>query len=351
MARTVDRVLITGAQGFVGRHLCATVLSDNPNALVLGVGRSVEAGTFTHSVRWGERSIPAPLPDYLRNTQTSSRYCYVSTDLGAESTITRLITDFRPDAIVHLASGLSGADARLLFRTNVEGTIALLEAVHGSAHRPLVILGSTGGVYGVAHGERLPFGESADCRPVDMYSASKLAAEHAATILASRLGIPVVSARIFNLVGPGQQEQHVCGRIMSQCAAILDGCHPSVVTVGDLETTRDMIDVRDAARALHCLARNATAGHIYNVGSGTEVRIGQILDDILGLAGLKDSVEIRSICDRRPLVPRHFADVTRIRALGFETCITLRDSLSDVLDYYRRDVARAAQSEGPDGAA
>jgi 3-dehydroquinate synthase len=338
------RILVTGAQGFVGRYLVAHLIRTEPHADVLGLGRSprVEDG-FTHTVQWGFSRLRAPLPAELDGVFQSPRYHYISLDLGRKSELSGRLSDFRPHLVFHLASGLRDAPPDHLFRTNVEGTIYLLEAIHQAGiEPPTLILGSTGFLYGAVAPDQLPIRESTPCAPIDLYGVSKLASENAARILASRYGIPAMWARMFNLVGPGQEERHFCGRLTSQVAAIGAGLLPPVIEVEPLTTTRDFFDVRDAAAALHLLAGNGTSGLTCNLASGSETPVEKVFQSILHLAGLNGNVAIELKAPRPADIPRYVADVSRLRALGFVPQHSLADSLADLMAYYRGPVARAA---------
>jgi 3-dehydroquinate synthase len=338
------RILVTGAQGFVGRYLVDHLLRSNPGADVLGLGRSprLDQG-FTHSLQWGVSRIQAPLPDELRGAFDSSHYHYVSLDLGRQPELTGLLGEFRPELVFHLASGLRDASADHLFRTNVEGTISLLEAIHEAGiEPPTVIFGSTGYLYGQIAPDQLPIGESTPCAPIDLYGVSKLASENAARVLTARYDIPAMWARMFNLVGPAQEERHFCGRLTSQVAAIGAGLLPPVIHVEPLTTTRDFFDVRDTARALDCLAQRGTAGLSYNLASGIETPIQEVFDTILHLGELNGKVELELKAARPADIPRYVADVSRLGALGFTPRHSLVGSLNDLLAYYRGPVAAAA---------
>src|SRR5207237_6350526 len=124
----MTRYFITGAQGFVGRYLISHILRSETDAQILGIGRSSRRDqTFTHSVRWGSRSLPAPLPAEVRDLH-EERYTYVPADIHKRRKITAILQEFRPDVILHMASGLRDDNPSSLLRTNVEGTMDLLEA-------------------------------------------------------------------------------------------------------------------------------------------------------------------------------------------------------------------------------
>jgi 3-dehydroquinate synthase len=344
-AAVTRRILVTGAQGFLGRYLVARLLGAEPGSEVLGLGRSPRLeDCFTHSLQWGASRLQAPLPEDLRDALISPRYHYMSLDLLRQPELTGLLMDFRPHRVFHLASGLRDAAPDHLFRTNVEGTISLIEAIREAGiEPPRLVLGSTGFLYGQVEPDVLPIRESTPCTPIDLYGVSKLAAENASRILARRYELPAIWARIFNLVGPGQEERHFCGRLTSQAAAIAAGLLPPLVEVEPLTATRDFLDVRDAASALELLAANGTPGHIYNVASGVESPVAQVFDSIIRHAGLDGRVEIDLKAARPADIPRYVADITRLRSLGFAQAFPLERSLADLLRYYHGPVADAAR--------
>ncbi|HYK53051.1 MAG TPA: NAD-dependent epimerase/dehydratase family protein [Candidatus Eremiobacteraceae bacterium] len=335
------RYLVTGAQGFVGRYFVAATLADDPEAEVLGIGRSPRRDeVFTHNVRFGATSVPAPLPVSLREAAVDKRYRYEAIDICDGHSLVHFMLEFRPELVVHLASGLRDDDNAHLMKTNLIGTITLIEAIAelGPTVR-MSVLGSTGGVYGAP--ERIPIQESALCRPVDAYSTSKLVSEHASRIVAERYGVPVLWARLFNLVGPGQDERHVCGRFAAQAAAIARGVAEPVVEAGNLDSTRDFVDVRDVASALGRLAHSGVAGEAYNVSSGVEVAIGDVLASTLRAAGIEGSVSIARAAPRVNDIARHTGDPSKITSLGYTPRYTLAKSIGDVVGYYMTEAAAA----------
>ncbi|MGH7512863.1 MAG: NAD-dependent epimerase/dehydratase family protein [Gemmatimonadales bacterium] len=343
-----SRILVTGAQGFLGRYLVAHLLGCNDESQIVGLGRSPRLDDeFTHSVQWGSRRVPAPLPPELHRALLCPRYHYASLDLLRQPELTGLLGEFRPNWIFHLASGLRDAPADHLFRTNVEGTVSLLEAIRESGiEPPVLVLGSTGYLYGQVSDKELPIHEGTPCAPIDLYGVSKLAAENASRILAARYQVPAIWARLFNLVGPGQEERHFCGRITSQAAAIGAELLPRVLQIEPLTATRDFFDVRDAAAALELLARTGVAGRTYNLASGIESPVEQVFHAILRHAGLDGSVEVEVTARRPADIPRYVADISRLQALGFRPRYPLDRSLGDLLEYYRGPVAEAVKDGG-----
>jgi GDP-4-dehydro-6-deoxy-D-mannose reductase len=338
--------LITGAQGFLGRYLVAHLLKADAGCRVVGLGRSPRNDdSFTHHILLGQQNAQAPLTRELRSAAEDGRYTYVQADLSQMAQLVGTLREVRPQVVFHLASALRDDPVDILFQTNVVGSVRLLEAVAAAQlGDPNVVLASSGGVYGIPLPGSLPLSEDAVCRPNDYYSISKLSSELATNLISKHSRVPIVTGRVFNVVGPGQDERHVCGRIISQLAAIEAGSS-GAVRIGALETTRDFIDVRDVAAALAVLGERGVHGETYNVASGNEVSIEQVLKLSLEVAGLSGKVEVVHLPGRPADIPRHFGSKKRLSALGCEPRLSLRESLADILDYYRACWAEAAKQK------
>ncbi len=346
MPRTV---LITGAQGFIGRYLVSHWLTSSPGDQVIGLGRSPgNLERFTHSVTWGDERVPAPLPEPLRATLNDARYRYHAVPLTDRDAMKDVLEQTRPDVVVHLAGALRDETAEHLFRSNVLGTEQLLECIAlAGIGTPRFIHGSSGIIGADSSGKRLPVADDAIGSPVDLYTVSKAATEQVARIVAARHGIPLVIARIFNVVGPGQDERHICGWLARQCAHVITGRADDTILVGPRDTTRDFVDVRDVAAALHLLADRGAAGETYNVATGRETAIAEVFDGFI--ARLPRPVMVTELPARPKDVMRHVADVSKIEALGHRTAVPLADSITETLQYYLDLDARAiAPAPAPD---
>ena len=363
--------LITGAQGFIGRYLVDCIAREDALAVIVGLGRSPELfGCFSHRITSPAGYVLAPLPDELQ--RHSRRLTYYSVDITDVGRLETVLREVRPGRIVHLASGLRGDLLPALLHIVVEGTAALFEAIariHG--YLPHVVLGSTGAVYGETNSQRLPLRETDFCEPADEYSVTKYAAEGIARIAAKKFGIPLVIARIFNVVGAGQDERHVAGRIALEMAKLKrTGGHD--LYLGSLSPTRDFIDAHDAARALFMLAlaeRGAAASEhskgIFNIASGIERTIEEVLNTfrevadfdpaahkppggapggrgtladlaVPGESVVRGALIVHQNADRNPGVGRHYASVDRLLATGFQPAYSFRSSIASVWNYYSR---------------
>jgi nucleoside-diphosphate-sugar epimerase len=342
-------LLVTGAQGFLGRHLVAHVLAAAPAVRVVGIGRSTRLDDcFTHETRVCGRSIPAPAPADVLVAPGHPRYQYHALDIANETEMVRLIRATRPTWIVHLASVLRDSNPDELIRINVEGTLRLLLALHQSGHVPhRLVLASSGSIYGRLTSGQLPVREETPCAPCDPYAASKLAAERLVATLAEAYAVPLSITRVFNLVGPGQDERHVTACVARQLAAIAIVAADPQVEMGTLSTTRDFIDAHDAADALWLLARHNGQAGIYNVASGIETPIGKVVELLIEAFGLTGRVRVRQESSRVADVPRQYADISKLAALGFRCRYSLDQSLCDMANYY---TAIASSIASPIGA-
>ncbi len=328
------KLLLTGAQGFVGRYVTAAALREDPEVEILGLGRSGPLyGAFSHTLAVGS-GRRAPLPAELATTLRDPRFRYMACSILDAAQLTHILRDFRPDRILHLASALRDDARDTLIATNVQGTATVLSSVIAAklSTAPHVVLGSSGGVYGRFSEDQLPLTETTACDPADVYSATKLAAEHIGRVLGRTHDIPVSVARVFNVLGPGQDERHVAGRFARElhARAALGG----EICIGQLNTTRDFIDVRDVAKALLLLCARAAPDRVYNLASGTETPIRTILDLLLRCSGFTGVCKFSPSHTRESDVPRHCADITQLRHLGFEPRVSLAQSVTDLLHYY-----------------
>lgn len=330
-------LLVTGAQGFVGRWFIAEALRRWPAHRIVGIGRSAHrSAAFTHEITLGTQRVTAPLPLELR--ADSDRFTYRIADVRDIETLAPILRETRPTYVVHLASALRDDPPRMLFPINVEGTISLLTAIAEADVAPqAIVIGSSGSVYGAA--TSLPIGETDRCAPNDLYAVSKYSAEMAAKLIGRQTGLPVILSRLFNIVGPGLDERHACARFASQFAAMSAGLSARTIAIGDLSSTRDFIDVRDVATAIAILLDRGVAGTTYNVASGRETAMHTIFSTLQGEAGLDGEVSVEQSYRRLSDSPRAFADISRLCALDFHPRWTLTESLRSLYSYYVDSIA------------
>lgn len=294
------RALVTGAAGFVGRHLIEHLRASGDD--VVGIDRT--GG-----------------PDLL----------------DAEA-LRRAVADAAPDAVYHLGgwSDVGGSwDAPAeTFRVNAEGTLHLLQACRDVAGRVLVV--SSADVYGKVTEDELPLTEDSPIRPVTPYAASKVAADELAHQAWLGYGLETLRVRAFNHLGPGQSTRFVGPALAERIARCeLEGS--DVVTVGNLTPRRDVTDVRDVVRAYRLLVEHGSAGEAYNVCSGHDIAIGDLAERLVAMADRPMRLATDPELQRPVDVPVLRGDAARCRAAtGWHPEIPLDTTLADVLDEQRK---------------
>lgn len=204
-------------------------------------------------------------------------------------------------------------------RTNALGTDAVLRACTGVDR---VVIASTAAVYGPSDGANH---EDDALAPIDIYGVSKQVAEALARRFADATGTPTLAARLFNAVGPRETNPHVVPHILASLQS------SDVVPLGNLEPRRDYVHVADVADALALLCEvDAQRFEVFNVGSGVEYSVVELVALIEGLLGRR--IEVRSTSDRQRRVERAhlLADIRKIEArTGWTPGRSLREALAE----------------------
>jgi GDP-4-dehydro-6-deoxy-D-mannose reductase len=271
------------------------------------------------------------------------RIAWRAVDLLDRSSVAEAIAELRPAAIYHCAGvadvGGSWSNPARALRVNAVGTHHLLEGVRDAGLScPILVTGSAL----VYRPSADPIGEDSPVGPTSPYGLSKLAQEMLAL---GTTFAPTVVARPFNHAGPRQAPDYVTSSFARQIVEIEREITPPVLHVGNLDSRRDVTDVRDVVRAYRLLVRGGRAQRIYNVCSGTAYRVGDILDVLVGLAGVRVTIE-RDPARMRPSDnPVVLGDRSRILAeVGWAPEISIERTLSDLLDYWRQRLASAPAS-------
>lgn len=317
------KVLVTGADGFVGEHLVEELLA---------TGHEVAASTLT---------LP-PTRDTLSLDQLAAAD-WKAADVRDHDALYRLILAVRPDQIYHLAGFASGALARAqaaqAVDVNVGGTVNLCEAVVAvrdefPGFNPRIFVMGSGDSYGDAAREDVPVTEEMGLRPVSTYGLSKAAQELAAHTYRRARDLRVLVVRSFNLVGPGQAPHFVVPDFCTQVAKIVCGrSREQVLHVGNLDVERDFTDVRDGVQAFRMVMELEQPAAAYNVATGRSIAIRQILDWILDEAGVKAEIISDPSRCRPGEIARIRGDAGRIRdETGW---VPKRDIEASVREVYR----------------
>ena len=294
------KALVTGADGFVGRHLLEHLRAQGDDAI--GVDREC--------------------------------------DVTDATSVLAVLESERPEAIYHLAAltavGASWSNPVEYTRVNVLGTKNVLDAASHVVPTARVVLVSSADVYGVVRPEDLPLVETFRVAPANPYASSKVEAEHVAHDAVRERGQTVVIARPFNHLGAGQSTDFVVPAIVNRLLQALDDGADEIV-VGDLSTRRDFSDVRDVVRAYRLLINAGVGGEVYNIASGVDVG----LFDIAQRLRTAIAPHVRLVTDEsliRPVeVPVSCGSYDKLfRATKWRPAFTLDESLHEVIDEMRR---------------
>jgi len=314
MLSTPTRVVVTGAAGFVGSHLCERLLADGHQVV------GIDSFSDYYERERKEQNLSAARAQRNFTLEVAD---LVDADLG------RILDG--ATVVFHLAGqpGVRpswGDQFDRYVHDNIVATQRLLESLRGTRLERLVFASSSS-VYGDA--EMFPTKESALPRPVSPYGMTKLAAEHLTFVYMRNFGIPATSLRYFTVYGPRQRPDMAFCRFME---ALVD--NQEIEIFGDGEQTREFTYVSDAVDGTVKAASADVVGQIINLGGGSRVTVNRVLDTLEDISRLK----VR----RRHLPaaagdPRHTgASINLARErLGWEPRVSLREGLTRQWEWFR----------------
>ena len=288
------RILLTGAEGFVGTH--------------------IRNGVICVPLSDGGNSVDIRDTDKLR----------------------RIIAAIRPDMVIHLAAQSfvpqSFSAPIDTFHVNFIGTYNLLTALKAINFRGKMLFVGSGDAYGLVRPDLLPISEIYPQKPRSPYAVSKVAAEALCYQWSQTESFEIVMVRPFNHIGPGQSDRFVISDFARQVVEIKLSMRRPVIQVGDIDVTRDFTDVRDVIRAYELLLERGVNGEIYNVCSGRERSVREALDMLIRQAGIevqiiRDPTRLRNAEQRRM-----FGSCAKLKeTTGWQPEISFEQSLRDIL--------------------
>lgn len=290
--------VITGAGGFIGQHLTRHLRARGEEVLAL-----------------------------------SRQDC----DIRDADRVQGLLSEARPKRIFHLAAqslpGLSWTNPAETFRVNVEGTLNLLEAVRLAKIDPAIVAVCSSSEYALRR-DGQPIKETDPMQPLSPYGVSKLAMDHCSRLYAVRYNLNILRVRPFFLIGPSKVGD-VCSDLARRVVAVERG-EASDVPVGQLDIVRDFLDIRDGIEAMELIAAKGDAGQDYNICAGYGYRIADVLDGYRKLARKPIFERVDPSLIRPIDEPVKVGDPAKLKALGWTARYDLGQSLSSILDYWRR---------------
>lgn len=273
-------LLLTGANGFVGRHVLAHAAQHDPALRIIAITRQAE-NPATANVDWHHM------------------------DMLDTKALEHIIRDTQPDAIMHLAAassvGYSWQQPRDSVLNNLDIYINLLEAVRQHAPKTRLLSVGSSEVYGQVSQYMLPLAENIPPRPVSPYAVARTAQEDLSRVYAGGYNMDIVLTRSFNHFGPGQDARFALPSFAQQIAqARKSGAPACRLQVGNIDVIRDFTDVRDVVRGYFALLEKGKRGEIYNICSGQ----GRSLRGVIEMMGEAAGIEIITEEDATKIRPQ-----------------------------------------------
>ena len=308
------RALITGAAGFVAKHLARELSSS---------GWSVDGCGIEHGSQFPEE-------------KTFQRLTYA--DVTDRDAMRAVIEEASPDVVFHLAgvSTVAGAehDPGAAFRSNCQGAVVVARELSEQKKRnrrvTLLIVGS-GEQYGAHPADRMPLPEEARLLPLTTYAASKCAQEIVALQVQRASGLRVICVRSFNHSGGGQRTDFLLPALVQRVLELRRSGGNSLA-IGNTSPVRDYLHVEDVVRAYKLLVEHGEAGSVYNVSSGIGLSVEQIANRILEKVGVRANLEVKAEFVRPVDIPVLIGSNEKLRrATGWEPVKSFDDIVEDLI--------------------
>jgi len=314
----VETSLIIGCGSFIGSHLSEFLLDKHVDIY----------GTFFRNTK----NI-----DHLKDRITLINY-----DIRKRDKIGAIIEEISPDYIFYLATQNfvtpSWEDPETTLKTNILGSFYFLDAVRNSECDPIIEMISSSAVYGMNYENEIPINESKEFRPLNPYAVSKIGVDMLAYLYWEAYKMKIIRIRPFNITGP-RRTSDVCSDFAKGIVEIEKG-RRETLNVGNLDSIRDITDVRDAINAMWLLSHKGQFGDAYNISSGKGRVIREILDQLISLSGsinrikiFQDPTKMRKTDDFLQI-----GDNSKLKSIGWAPTIPLEQTLEDLLNYWRNNI-------------
>jgi len=306
--------VVTGAEGFIGRHMVKFLHARGWNVIGLYLRRDSAA----------LRSLP-----HLR---------FSPCDLRNSRRVTQVLIKHQPTHIFHFAAQslptVSWADPVGTFESNIMGSLNLFEAVRRLKRPPVIVSACSSAEYGYVPASAIPVTEEQPLRPLHPYGISKVCLDLLAREYFLDYKIPAVNVRLFNTTGPGKTND-APSDFVRQLVGIQKGLQPPVIEVGNLKPRRAFLDVNDTVRGFYLIAMKGKRGESYNLCATRTYYIHEVLHTAIRLSGVK--AEVRPVARlMRPSDERIiFGSTRKIRKdTGWKPLNSIERTLSSMLEYW-----------------
>jgi len=313
------KILITGADGFIGSYL-------------------MEHFAFKNTDVWGTCYYPTIDIRDIEHLKPRLLRC----DVRYFDQVVDVLNQIKPDLIFHMAAqsypALSWKIPIETLQTNIIGTANLFEAIKLVGLDPVVVVACSSAEYGSVNEAAIPVKESHPLLPLHPYGVSKVAVDLLAYSYWVNDKIKAIRVRIFNTTGP-RKVGDVCSDFTYKIVMIEKGKCDPILKVGNLGTYRAILDVRDLIRALVLLWEKGQPGEVYNVSGSKVYQIQEILDIVLKNAKCKVIVRQDPALLRPSDEKIIYGDSTkRTQETGWRQEINIEDTIKDMIKYWRHKI-------------
>ncbi|MBK6770845.1 MAG: GDP-mannose 4,6-dehydratase [Ignavibacteria bacterium] len=315
----MQRYIITGVSGFVGKNFIKYLNANIRQSEILGI----DIRPFDIN------------PDNYEHL----KFKFERSDLKDKDTLCKLIYNFRPDFILHLASYSSVAGSwkspNTSFLNNVNIFLNLIESVRMIGLKCRILSVGSSEEYGSVKIEDLPLKESNQLNPSSPFGVARVTQELLSRLYADVYGLDIVITRSFNHIGPGQNENYAVASFAKQLVEVRKNKLNEFLSAGDVSIVRDFIDVRDVVCIYHKLLLNGKKGEIYNVCSGYGVSLRNIIQMICEILEVNISIKQDLKLKRPKDNPVIIGCNEKIKKeINWTNEFSLERSLKDVVQYY-----------------
>jgi GDP-4-dehydro-6-deoxy-D-mannose reductase len=343
------RVLITGITGMAGSFLAEYLADHHPDVEVFGTFRWRSKLDNLQDLR--NRDKLNVLDEGQRITDKASlrrfvkpgKVTVIDCELQDGSAVRGVIRAVQPDKVFHLAAQsfvpTSWTAPAATLTNNIVSQVNLFEAVRDAHLDPVIHIAGSSEEYGLVYPDEAPITEGNPLRPLSPYAVSKVAQETLALQFFRSYGLKCIVTRGFNHTGPRRGQVFATSSFAKQIAEIEAGKRRPVIDVGDLDSRRDWTDTRDMVRGYWLATERGEPGEVYNVGQGTCIAVGEMLDILLSHSQVKIAKEQDPSRLRPSDVQLLWANVDKFKkATDWEPMIPFDQTMADLLDYWRERV-------------
>ncbi|CAN5312739.1 GDP-mannose 4,6-dehydratase [soil metagenome] len=319
----MKKYLITGFSGFVSNYFLEYLNEHERGSSVMGL--DINPPDFD-------------VPQY-KNIKAQHK----SVDLLNSEKLQKIIYDFRPDYVLHLASyssvAFSWKNPMSSFYNNTNIFLNLLEQIREIQSPCRILSIGSSEEYGNVRPDELPLTEKSPVRPLSPYAVARVSQEMLSRVYVDGYGLDIVITRSFNHIGPRQKDIFVVSSFARQLMDIKKNNKPREITTGDLSIIRDFLDVRDVVKAYHMLFLHGLKGEVYNICRGEGTTLLSVVNTMENIAG----IEVSKIVNPQLIRPNDNpiiigSNQKLIAQTGWAKSYSLEQSLRDMVAYWEDKV-------------